>query len=208
MLDLYIFRHGKSLMQTKDWLIGGRSNETPLIGKGIYQSYLLGNRLKKSKIVFDEIYSSSATRTRETSRIACSIIGFPLEKIVVCEDLLEQNQGDWEGKPRQEIYTPEILAKINSDNWHFTPPNGESQRAVEERMLGWINQNLVTRYADNISAGIFGHGTAIKCLLRGIMGFSPKITYKIAIENTSITRLNYNEKGWHVLSVNDAGHLL
>lgn len=208
MLDLYLFRHGKSAMQTKHWLIGGRSNETPLIRDGVYQSYMLGYRLKRAKIVFDEIYSSSATRTRETSRITCGVIEFPLEKIVVCEDLLEQNQGNWEGKPRQEIYTPEMLEKINSDNWHFTPPNGESQRAVEERMLNWINQNLVARYTNNICVGIFGHGTAIKCLLRGIMGFSPKMTYKIAIENTSITRLHYNEKGWHPICINDYAHIL
>ena len=200
-------RHAKSVMNDKPHLIGGRSNDAPLSMEGSHQSELLGYRFLKDKIKFDEIYSSSAIRTLETSKPVCDITGYPLEKIITSEELLELSQGDWEGRLRAEVYTPQVLSKINSDNWHFTPPNGESQRVVEERMLNWIHENLITRYTENLRIGIFGHGTAFKCALRGIMGFSPKMTYKIVLDNTSITRLQYSEKGWHLLSINDCAHL-
>ena len=49
---------------------------------------------------------------------------------------------------------------------------------------------------------------AIKCLLRGIMDFSSGLTYKINLDNASITRLKYSERGWHLITINDTAHLL
>src|SRR3989338_3709057 len=114
MLDIYLMRHAKSVMNDKPHLIGGRSNDAPLSMEGSYQSELLGYRFLNDKIKFDEIYSSSAIRTLETSEPVCGITGYSLEKRVISEELLELSQGDWEGRPRAEVYTPQILSKINS----------------------------------------------------------------------------------------------
>jgi len=187
-------------------LVGGRSNHTPLSKVGRYQAHLLGQRLKQADVHFDKVYSSTARRTIETSEIFSQIIGYPLEKIIHSERILELDQGDWEGKVRSEIYTPEVLAKINSDNWNFAAPNGESQKTVEERMLKWLEEEILIH-----PEGIFGvstHGFAIKCCLRGLLNFDPKMTYKITIDNTSLTRLQYSSNGWNLLSLNDTGHLL
>jgi broad specificity phosphatase PhoE len=40
-----------------------------------------------------------------------------------------------EGRPRQECYTPEVLAQIQADNWDFAAPGGESQKQLEDRMV-------------------------------------------------------------------------
>lgn len=199
MLDLYLIRHAESELNRFLQIIGGRSNETPLSENGREQAYLLGERL--SKIPFTVYYSSPAVRSLETARIAHGT----LDDVVQSPLLLELDQGDWEGKLRTEIYTPEMLARINADNWNFSAPNGESQRAVEERMLCFVNDNLL-QYSD-LSCCVFTHGLAIKCLLRSVMDFSPKITYKIEIENTSITRLKYSDRGWYVITINDTAHL-
>lgn len=207
MLDLYLIRHAESEMNKRSDLIGGRSNGTPLSENGKIQATLLGRRLKASGVIFDEIYSSTARRTVETAEAVAEKLGYSIDRIFQSSRLLELDQGDWEGKPRVEIYTSEVLQTINSDNWHFTPPNGESQRAVEERMLDWINETLVAQYDDS-TMGVFTHGMAIKCLLRGVMDFSPTITYKVSLDNTSVTRLKYSERRWHVIAINDTTHLL
>ena len=209
MLDLYLIRHAECEMnRVVHSKIGGRSNSSPLSEIGKYQARLLGERFKAEGIKFDEVYSSPAERTKETIRIVAEIIGFPLEKIVQSENFLELDQGDWEGRPRETTYTPEILAQINLDNWNFAAPNGESQRQVEERMLKEIEENLVKRYKEDLTVAISGHGVAIKCWLRGIMDFNPEITYKISLDNTSITRLKYTDKGWFPITINDFGHLM
>jgi len=207
MLDIYLIRHAESEMNNNWHLIGGRSNATPLSQRGILQAVSLGKRLKYSGVVFDEIYSSTAKRTLETAKNTGLHSGFSLDDVVKASELLELDQGDWEGKPRDSIYTSEVLNLINSDNWNFTPPNGESQKAVEERMLNWVDRTLISRYSQEKTVGIFTHGFAIKCLLRGIMDFSPSLTYKITLDNASITRLKYSEIGWHLITVNDTAHL-
>ena len=207
MLDLYLIRHAESEMNLNQHLIGGRSNQTPLSALGNVQALWLGRRLEEQKVLFDQVYCSTAVRTRQTAKIVCELINYPLEDIVYSERILELDEGDWEGQPREQIYTAPILAEINSNNWNFTPPNGESQREVEERMYSWIEENLLAQPRERLIAGVFTHGLAIKCLLRGILESKPGMTYKIELENTSITRLKYDQNGWHLRTVNDTGHL-
>jgi broad specificity phosphatase PhoE len=206
-LDISFFRHGQSKMNLNPHIISGRSNQTPLSTKGEEEAVLLGKRIRDSGIVYKRIYSSTAKRAIDTGIIAMQQSNYNIDKIVQSAELLELDQGDWEGKLREETYTTEIFEKIRSDNWNFAAPNGESQRDVEERMLGWINKNLVEKYEQNLTVGIFTHGFAIKCFLRGIMNSDPKMTYKIQIDNTSITRVNYSNQGWKLLTVNDSSHL-
>lgn len=210
MLDIYLLRHAESKSNLDQHLIGGRSNETPLSLQGELQALWLGERLQKDSTQFNQIYSSTAVRAQKTVEIVCKQIGYPLENIIYSEKLLELDQGNWQGQPRDKIYTPETLAKINQDNWNFTPPNGESQRDVEERMYSWVEENLLTKYREgqiNFNTAIFTHGLAIKCLLRKIMGSNPAMTYKIVLDNTSITKISYSQMGWHLVKVNDAAHL-
>jgi len=126
MLDLYLFRHAESQSNINQHLIGGRSNETPLSQLGELQALWPGERLRNEEVRFDQIYSSTALRTQQTANIVCEKIGYPLENILYSEKLLELDQGDWQGQPRDQIYTPETIARINQDNWNFIPPNGES----------------------------------------------------------------------------------
>jgi len=216
MLDIYLIRHGESDMNANhNHLICGRSNHTNLSERGIYQADLLGKRLNQEGVRFDNVYSSIAVRALDTAKIVCKYINYSLDEIIQSDQLVELNQGDWEGKLRNEIYTSEILASIAVHPLTFKAPEGESQYEVQERMTYCVRkiiaQNLnigenIPNYHQTI--GIFSHGTAIKCFLRGIMNWDPNMTYKTTLDNTSISRLKYNQKGWHLLGINDTAHLL
>jgi len=143
MLDLYLVRHAQSEMNLEAHLIGGRSNHVPLSPIGELQGSYLGKRFRNERVRFSRIYSSTAVRTQKTAHLTSHEIEFPVNKIILSEDLLELDQGDWEGQPRSEIYTSEMLAMINANNWEFTPPHGESQRMVEERMYSVVERNLL-----------------------------------------------------------------
>ncbi len=207
MLTIDLFRHAECDLNKEEEFIGGRSNSSPLSARGEYQALLLAKRLKLEGVRYDLVRSSPAVRAVGTAEIACGQIGFDLDKIVLDPDLQELDQGEWEHRLRSEIYTPEAVAVINSNNWDFTPPGGESQRMVEERIYTPVKV-LECRWREGLNVGMFTHGMAIKCLLRKILDFSPKMTYKIALDNASLTRLTYTERGWHVLCINEAGHLV
>jgi probable phosphoglycerate mutase len=101
------------------------------------------------------------------------------------------------------VYTPEVLAQIYENNWEFKAPNGESQKDVEERIYEWVDTNLIqTSFMGKV--GLVTHGMTIKSFFRKIMSSDARMTYKIKIENTSITQFNYTPaKGWTLERLND-----
>jgi len=148
MINLYLVRHGESLANLETACVGGRRSESLLTYNGITQSILLCQRFKKENIIFDEVYASSAERAKATSAIVCATMQYPLEKIVLCDDLQEISHGDCEGEPREKVWTQEVHKKAKSDPWNFKLGNGESQRDVEERVYGWIEKHL-PNYQEN-----------------------------------------------------------
>ncbi len=207
VLKLYYIRHGQAVFNLKfSELIGGRTNDSPLTPLGEEQSDLLGQRFTLEGIHFDEVYSSPAVRARNTAERSTGFVGFPSSKITLVDSLQELDQGEWEGRSRSELYTPQMLAHINADNWNFCPPGGESQRQVEERQMNWI-QDLLVRSRKDFTVGIYGHGVALSCFLRGVMRFDPSLTYRVRHWNTGVTRLEYSSAGWSLICMNDSAHL-
>ncbi|MFV0539370.1 MAG: histidine phosphatase family protein, partial [Dysgonomonas sp.] len=174
MLSIYFLRHAETDYSAHAQFIGGRSNHIPLSTKGEEQALDIGKRLKYSNIQFGQVFCSIANRTRQTLDLILSQAKITNNPIIYSEELQELSQGDWEGKPRSEIYTLEQLAEINSIQWLFTPPNGESQKEVEERMLAFISSEILDRHTEG-NFLIVGHGIAFKCLLRGILGISSQM---------------------------------
>lgn len=61
------------------------------------------------------------------------------EQIQSSDALIEMSQGQWEGCPRSEIYTPDMVSLIERLQPDFSPPFGESLRHVEFRMIEFLN---------------------------------------------------------------------
>lgn len=120
---------------------------------------------------------------------------------------MELDQGDWQGRKKSEVYTPEMLKIINSSQPYFKAPNGESQYTVGKRMLACLEQIIDSNENGNSTIAVFTHGIAIKCLLRELLNFPPENVYKTILENTSITELVCVQGNWQVIRINDAEHL-
>jgi broad specificity phosphatase PhoE len=140
---------------------------------------------------------------------------------VQSEQLLELEQGQWEGAVRRECFTPELTARFAADPWGlawtFAPPGGESQKEVEERMAKYLRQVVLPGLRPGAPAIVVGHGMALKCLLRHLLGSLPTMSRNIAWNNTACTEIGFvpapgngsggSEGTWHILRVNDTSHL-
>ncbi|MBR9705225.1 histidine phosphatase family protein [Candidatus Pacearchaeota archaeon] len=208
MINLYLIRHAESELNEERYLISGVSNKIPLSKRGLLQAELLGNRFRDSGVFFDEVYSSTTIRALDTAKIVGKQLNYSLDDVVITPELLELSQGDWEGKVRAGVYTTEVLSLMECDYWNFSPPNGESQRNVEERMLRCINLIQIPENLKEITVGIFTHAKSIKCLLRAIIDFSPKKSYNLRVQNTSVTKLHYTNGKWNLDMFDDSSHLL
>ncbi len=207
MLDIHFIRHAQSTGNANPHLIGGRSNHFPITELGIRQSRALGERLEAAQMHFDKIYASTAVRAIQTARIASKHLQFDHNEISQHDDLVELCQGEWTGKVRAEMYNEATLKKIHADPWNFKAPGGESQKEVEERIYQWLEENLLPLAEQDLKIAVFCHGMVIKCISRKLLDSNPAMTYRITIENTSITQFQYDEHGWHLKRINDYAHL-
>jgi len=232
-LKLYLIRHGQSEMNLRTDLVCGRSNSTRLTEKGRAQAIALGRRFAAQKLRFDEVYSSTAKRAKETAEIACKAMGFETSKVLLSDQILELCQGEFTQQPREKVYVKERLKKIIEESIFYRPPGfdltdltpgakpprGESQYDVEERVSKFINGFLNSRKLQKkvVSEGrktvaVFMHGFAIRCFLRRVLQAGLGFSRHVSMSNTGISELEYrvregSDGGWVVRSINDRAHL-
>ncbi len=204
---LTLIRHAETNMNANyPHIIGGRSNDTPLTPKGRLQAEKLGMRFMIEQPDFTAVYTSPSVRTIDTMCIAHRIWG---KSVAPIKDkrLQEISQGDWEGGLRSQHHTPEMLDIIRASKGTHRAPNGENQPDVEKRMMEFA-ENCVEQYVGGHVA-VYSHGIAIKCLARAVQKSDRAQTYYTAIENTSLTIIDYlhDEKIWRWHSLNDHAHL-
>ena len=215
---LTLIRHGQSTTNQNPDLMGQEA-ETPLSENGKEQAWHLGERLAAAKDCPDYVFASPYTRAHDTAKIALQHFRAP-PTVELANDLREYSAGDWTGASREDTLTLSIKAKMSAMSHAFLPPNGESLHQVSRRSSQWLEENILynkdfIRQANErkltkdkpLNIFCFSHGMTIKCLLHYIMGFDQSFTWKVAIENTSLTRLYFGKDGWRLLSINDCAHL-
>lgn len=205
---LSLIRHGQSTTNVNPDLMGQLAT-TPLTAHGQWQAERLGNRLFQSGQTFTHVFSSPYTRALDTAKIVLKCAKYS-QPIGLVDDLREYDAGDWTGVSRKEALTLPVQNRMGHLNHFFLPPNGESLNQVQRRASKWLEECILYGEHFGISNNnilCFSHGMTIKCLLSHIIGSDKSFTWKIHIDNTSITKLYFGAKGWELLSVNDCSHL-
>ncbi|CAF0793056.1 unnamed protein product [Adineta ricciae] len=210
---LIFIRHGQSEANKVFELICGQSISSELSSLGREQAILLGKRLKYQKLNFDYILCSTAMRAKQTAELALKLTDMDLSKLVLSDALLEQSQGDWEGKNRYLCYSADIMTQMNDLHIEFTPPNGESIRMVQKRAVNFLKPYIEQakqrsiEETREISIAIFGHANCIRSIIQYYLELNPKYTWLIGQQNTAMSEILFNEHGTALVKVNDAAHL-
>ena len=189
MVTVYLVRHAQSVMNTRRFLVGGRSNHTPLTQRGRQQATLCGQALRTQGIRPQVLYVSPAVRTQQTAQLLLTGLGVDVP-MHTDDHLQELSQGSWTGRPRVLVYNPVTLAAIAAQGVHFAPPGGESMHQVGARMYAW----LLTAQAHAAQQGhssimAVTHGIAIKSLLGYIADWPHAKIYTTEVANVSLTQL-------------------
>lgn len=208
--DFYFIRHGESESNVVAGLAAGKNWDAPMTERGHRQALALGERLKRDGVVFDAIYSSSQTRTVQTTEGMLKGMGIsdrPFEKV---DALIELQVPKWRGMPRDQAYTPAVTLLREQKGKLFVPDGGESERMVERRMTNWLEDRILQN-PEHIEKGkqtiaILSHGLALRCLFHSILGFDDRYIRRMALFNTSISRFTFAATGWFPGSINDAAH--
>lgn len=205
--ELYLIRHGESEMNTTAHLIGGRSNETPLTQRGVEQARQLGMYFLANNIIPSHIFTSPAVRTIQTAESTLTAMNLAATPIVA-DEIQEMDQGDYVGRLRTDVYTPEVLREIDQQGKDFKLPGGESMNDVGERMLRWVDSNVpVGTDSEPKRTFVFGHGVAIRTLTSKIHDWDHAKTFGSITENTSFTVFLHQDNHWQLETLGATPHL-
>lgn len=208
--EIYLVRHAESEANLLPHLIAGRSSESPLTSRGVEQAQQLGLYMLDNEMVPINVFASPARRTRSTAAHALKQLGLEGMEPVVSTDLLEQSQGEYEGKVREEVYTDEIKAERERLGKNFKLPGAESMNEVGQRVDNWVQRTIeevASERASEEPIQIYGftHAGSVANLASRILDWGRYETYQnqVAIPNASISRFVL-DKG--KLSVDYVGH--
>lgn len=178
-------------------------SDSNITEKGRLQAQRAAERLKDEEI--DVIYSSSLKRTLQTAEYIARVKMLP---IIRTDKLKEINGGDWEGKGWDEladIWPNEHFTWENRPHLHQMP-NGESMEEFQKRLSGEIDYIINNNKGRNIC--IVTHGTAIRALMCYFLGYELSEMLNIMwYDNTSITRVEWNNGKFNVILEGDNSHL-
>ncbi|XP_071771040.2 putative fructose-2,6-bisphosphatase TIGAR A [Centroberyx gerrardi] len=135
---LTIVRHGET-QYNKDGLLQGQAMDTSLSEIGLRQAEAAGQYLKDVK--FSNVFVSDMLRARQTVETIMKHNSSCSGLEMVCDPLLkERSFGIAEGRPVQDMRD---MAKAAGQSCpDFTPPGGETQEQVKERVKEFLELML------------------------------------------------------------------
>jgi len=195
VLELWLIRHGET-----DWNAQGRiqgAADVPLNALGLRQAALLRERLVGQR--FDAVYASDLARARVTAETA-----LPDAELRLDPRLRELAYGVLEGKAWRTMSEEEaaIAAHWHEDPYTRRVPGGESYADLTERV-----EAFRAELPSEGRVAAFSHGGTIRSALYAVTGRPNGAAWRVAIGNTAISRLRFDERGVTILSVNDEAHL-
>ena len=199
MINLILVRHGQSQWNLENKFTGWK--DIPLTEKGIFEAKQAGQLIKKNKIVFDKIFSSTLIRANKTAEIAVREAEmfnlFNNDELIYTRDqsLNERDYGDLVGLNKAE--TAEKFGKDQVHIWRRSydtpPPNGESLKNVVDRVSPYFNNKIEPLLFNNKNILIVAHGNSLRAIMIKVGLFKPEEISSIELPTGSPLCLEYNK---------------
>lgn len=198
---LLLIRHGETEWNTLGKFQG--CTDIDLSEEGIKQAELLKDRLKGD---FDFIYTSPLSRALETANI---LSAGTKKEVTIANEIREINFGEWEGLTLREISEryPEIFKVWRVDKKESYICGGDSSINNAANRATKCILDIVSKHKGE-KIVIVAHGGIIKAGLIGLFEWDMTMYHKIALGNTCINTITFNDDLKPVLvGLNDTNHL-
>ncbi len=199
--SMVLVRHGASVLSPERRFSG--RGDVPLSPDGAEQARRVATRLA-TRDGLKAVISSPLRRARRTAEAIAGGLGLD---IVVDDDLIETNFGEWEGHTFAEVRErwPELLTEWLASP-DVAPPGGESFAATAERVMRARDRLLGAYPAAAIV--VVSHVGPIKTLLRSALDAPPQTMFRMQIDVASVSEVDWYPDGpATVRLLNDVHHL-
>ena len=197
--ELYYLRHAETNLNATGYVVGGRSNHAELSELGKRQAVDLGHYLLDQAIVPTRVIATPAVRTQHTAQLTLGVMGVTLTP-EIDDSIQELDQGKWTGYPRNQIYTPAVMQRIETEGKDFSAPGGESMNDCSRRMVTFMDKTAVelTESTTPERIFVFGHGMVLRCLAAHIFGWSRQQIADTVTPNTSLSLFTFSGTDWNI----------
>jgi len=199
MTTLLLIRHASN-----DYLKAGRlAGRTPGVhinAQGQREADDLARRT--AHLPIEAIYSSPLERALDTANVIAACHQLP---VIIVEDLIEGEAGEWTGRKITEINGTDTWKAIQTKPVGVKLPGGESIDQVQARMVAAI-EKIREKHPRGVVA-VVSHADPLKSVIAHYLNWDLNNFQRIAISPASVTVLGINEKGAVLLRLNDTGHL-
>lgn len=159
---IILARHGETTGNHQQIILGQR--DYPLTIDGMATIRKLATILPKNHS--GRIISSPLGRALTSARIFADQTGWPIQ---VLDGLAELSCGQWEGKFRKTVI---LDRRYLRSTWEEAPPDGESYRDAEARVMTAIY--LIHTMLDHDPILVVGHAAVNRVFIKRWMGLSPE----------------------------------
>ncbi|HLM64184.1 MAG TPA: histidine phosphatase family protein [Acidimicrobiales bacterium] len=146
------------------------------------------------------VYASPLDRTRETAASIAAAVG---REVLVDDDLIELDVGDWTGMALSEAREKPEWKTIQRYPSGFTFPGGESFVAMQARMITTL-EKLRRRHPGETVVAV-SHADPIRAVVAHAMGTHLDMLQRVVVSPCSLTAIALGETGPVVLTVNATG---
>ena len=197
-MQLILVRHGETPWN-KEGRIQGTS-DIELSDTGIEQARKLALSLKDSKI--EAIHASPLKRAYRTAEIINSFHGRNIE---VHPELMEMDQGDFEGLSFQELLAceKEFIRRWIADPASVKMPRGESLAELQDRVWPTVEKII----AGERNALVVAHNFIIAAILCRIRDISLSEFRSTCVDTASRTVIRFRDGRANIEVMNDRSHL-
>jgi broad specificity phosphatase PhoE len=190
--QLAFVRHGQTEANRTGVLLGRL--DPPLNDAGREQAAVVAARVEL--LAPARIVTSPLVRAMETAQIVAVALGLPVE---VDDRLIEVDYGEYDGMPLGEL--PADLVRKWRNDADFAPPGGESLASVGKRM-GAYTSEVLDSLADGPVVAV-SHVSPIKAAVLWALGLPDLYSWRLRLDNASVTRLAPGPDGPVLLSFNE-----
>lgn len=194
-------RHGQTPMSVAKRFSGIGPAE--LTETGVAQAKSAAARLAHRGGI-DAVVCSPLARAKATADLAAAALGLP---VTVEDGLRETDFGAWEGYTFAEVqqrWPGELAEWLASDT--VAPPGGESFAATTRRVRRARDQILMAHPGRTVL--VVTHVTPVKTVVRLALEAPPAALYRLHVDLTSVTEIDWYADGPAVLRLfNDTSHL-
>ena len=176
---LILVRHGQSLYNEANLLTG--HVDTKLSKAGFIEANTVGDELKSKSIRFDYAFTSSLSRCVETTNIILEKT-FSVCDVTNVNRLIERDCGDLSGVDKSEamLKMGERKFRAMRRSFDIPYPNGESFDDVTNRMISWVQEDLLPlRNKGQTLVVSHKHTLRALCFLLGIVNENDIHSYNI-----------------------------